>query len=287
MANMRRFPGRAHKLVSKLSAVSDPSAAAPLAPLSSRGRILIWGCLIAIVALAWIYLLYLDHQMAPNMGQGMAMADADMPVLPPWRMADFFFTFAMWVVMMIGMMAGSAAPVILLFAGAHARRGGRRLPLIVLSFGLGYAIVWIGFSAGATLVQAALHQAAMLSPAMAASSIYASGAILCAAGLYQFTLLKRACLRHCQSPLGFLVTHWRDGELGALQMGMRHGVYCVGCCWALMGILFVVGVMNLVWVAGLTLLVLLEKTGPVGTVLARMAGAAMIVFGVLLFAGVR
>jgi predicted metal-binding membrane protein len=285
MANMRRFPGRVRKPASKLPIVSDQSAAVPLAPLSSRDRILIWCCLVAIVALAWVYLLYLDSQMAPSMEQGMAMADADMPVLPPWRMADFFFTFAMWVVMMTGMMAASAAPVILLFAGAHARRGGRRLPLIVLSFGLGYAVVWIGFSACATLVQGALHQNAMLSPAMATSSVYASGAILCAAGLYQFTPLKRACLVHCQSPLGFLMTHWRDGELGALQMGMRHGAYCLGCCWALMGILFVVGVMSLVWVAALTLLVLLEKTGPAGSVLARMAGVVMIAFGVLLFAG--
>ncbi len=113
------------------------------------------------------------------------------------------------------------------------------------------------------------------------------GAILIAVGVYQLTPFKRACLMHCQSPLGFLMTHWRDGRLGALQMGMRHGAYCLGCCWALMGILFVVGVMNLIWVAGLTLFVLLEKLGPAGAMLARVAGVAMMIAGTLFLASAQ
>lgn len=215
------------------------------------------------------------------------MAETAGPMEMPWAAADIFFTFAMWIVMMVGMMTGSASPVMLLFAGAHARRGTRRVPLIVLVFGLGYMVVWVGFSACATLAQWALHHAAMLSPAMAASSPQVGGAILCVAGVYQLTPLKRACLMHCQSPLGFFMTHWRDGTLGALQMGIRHGAYCLGCCWALMCILFAVGVMNLVWVAALALFVLLEKIGPAGTVVARVAGMAMIAAGILLFAGIR
>lgn len=124
----------------------------------------------------------------------------------------------------------------------------------------------------------------MLSPAMAASTPQVAGAILVAAGAYQLTPWKGACLTHCRSPLGFFMTNWREGQLGAIQMGVRHGAYCLGCCWALMCVLFIVGVMNLVWVAVLTGFVLLEKIGPAGTVVARVAGAAMVLVGILLIA---
>ena len=150
-------------------------------------------------------------------------------------------------------------------------------------FGLGYLTVWVGFSACATLAQGALHETAMLSSAMAASSPRLAGTILVASGAYQLTPLKRACLVHCRSPLGFLMTTWRDGELGALQMGVRHGSYCLGCCWALMCVLFVVGVMNLGWLIALTGVVLLEKVGPAGGVVSRLAGVAMIGTGLLKF----
>jgi predicted metal-binding membrane protein len=125
----------------------------------------------------------------------------------------------------------------------------------------------------------------MLSPMMAASSPRVGGAILLAAGVYQLTPFKRACLTHCRSPLGFLMTHWRGGTRGALLMGLRHGAYCLGCCWALMGVLFAVGVMNLLWVAALTVFVLVEKSGPAGIVIARAAGAAMIAWGGLVVFG--
>jgi predicted metal-binding membrane protein len=195
-----------------------------------------------------------------------------------------FFTFAMWAVMMVGMMAGSAAPVLLLFAATRAGRQQRGVPLAVLMFGLGYAAAWTGFSACAAIAQWALQRAAMLSPAMAASSPYLGGAILIVAGAYQLTPWKGACLTQCRSPLGFLMTNWRSGALGALQMGTRHGAYCLGCCWALMCVLFVVGVMNLVWVAALTGLVLLEKIGPAGAMVARVAGAVMMLAGISLIA---
>jgi predicted metal-binding membrane protein len=118
---------------------------------------------------------------------------------------------------------------------------------------------------------------------MSASSAWLGGAILVAAGMYQLTPSKRACLTQCQSPLGFLMSHWRNGASGALRMGLSHGLYCVGCCWALMGVLFVVGVMNLAWVAGLAIFVLLEKIGPPGPLVARASGSIMIAAGVLIW----
>jgi predicted metal-binding membrane protein len=229
--------------------------------------------------LAWAYLFHLDRQMSAEMefhaAMGMSMMDM------PWTMTDVWFTFAMWTVMMVGMMAGSAAPVLLLFAASRAKRPGPGVKSSVLMFGLGYLAVWTGFSACAALAQWALHKAAMLSPAMAASSPHLAGAILVAAGAYQLTPWKGACLTHCRSPLGFLMTNWRDGQLGALQMGLRHGAYCLGCCWALMTVLFVAGVMNLVWVAMLTGLVLIEKVGRTGIMVARLAGAVLVVVGIV------
>lgn len=264
--------------------MTGAAGSSPVAELSRRDRLLIRTSLASVIALAWAYLLYLDRRMASEMEHHTMMAAMGMTMeMPPWTAADVLFTFAMWVVMMIGMMVGTAAPVLLLFAGAHAGRGGRRVPWIVLVFGLGYVIVWGGFSAGAALAQWALHSAAMLSPMMAASSPRVAGAILLAAGVYQLTPFKRACLTHCRSPLGFLMTHWRGGTRGALLMGMQHGAYCLGCCWALMAVLFAVGVMNLLWVAALTAFVLVEKSGPAGFVTARVAGAAMIAFGLIAF----
>ncbi len=213
------------------------------------------------------------------------MADMGMTLDMPWTAADVFFTFAMWTVMMVAMMAASAAPVVLLFAGMNRGRGGRRWPLVVFAFGAGYLLVWTAFSAGAALAQWALHRAAMLSPAMTTSSARLGGVILIAAGVYQLTPFKGACLSHCRSPLGFLMSHWRDGTAGALRMGMAHGTYCVGCCWALMGVLFVVGVMNLVWVAAMTIFVLVEKIGPAGAWVARVAGVAMVAAGALVWSG--
>lgn len=280
---MRHFPGRVPRLATQFRTPAWLSVAG----LPSRDRILIGSCLIAITALAWGYLFYLDRQMSPAMEPGAMMAGMDMSMAMSWTAADVLVAFGMWVVMMIGMMVPSAAPVMLVFAGAHARRGRQWLPLIVLFFGLSYVAVWVGFSACAALTQWALHRAALLSPMTAISSAQAGAGILIAVGVYQLTPFKRACLMHCQSPLGFLVTHWRDGRLGALQMGMRHGAYCLGCCWALMGILFVVGVMNLLWVTGLTLFVLLEKLGPAGPMLARVAGVAMMIVGTLLLASAQ
>ncbi len=261
----------------------SPGEVRSLSPaiLAGRDRVLVSTCIVLTVALAWAYLVRLAQQMAPAMAYGTAMAAMGMTMDAPWTSVDVLLTFVMWVVMMVGMMAGAAAPVLLLFAGARARHGERGVPLSVLMFGLGYLTVWVGFSACAALAQWALHETAMLSSVMAASSPRLAGTILVAAGAYQLTPLKHACLAHCRSPLGFLMTTWRDGRLGAMQMGLRHGAYCLGCCWALMCVLFVVGVMNLGWVIALTGFVLLEKVGPAGIVVSRLAGAAMIGAGLL------
>jgi predicted metal-binding membrane protein len=263
------------------------STLSTVAALSRRDRLFIWICLVLVTALAWAYLVRLSHQMSSSTAHDTMMAQMGMTMDMPWTATDVFFTFVMWAVMMVGMMTGTAAPMLLLFAGARAARGSRGMPPAVMMFGLGYIIVWVAFSAGAALAQWMLHQSAMLTPAMAASNGRLGGAILVAAGAYQLTSIKGACLTRCRSPLGFLMTHWHDGAIGALQMGLRHGVYCVGCCWLLMCLLFVVGVMNLVWVAALTAFVLVEKIGPYGLMVARTAGAIMIVFGILVVAGVR
>lgn len=259
--------------------VRSPS---PVATTARRDRVFIGSCLLLITALAWVYLVQLGHRMSSSVEDATMMAKMGMVMDHPWAVRDVFFTFAMWAVMMVAMMTPSAAPILLLFAGTHAGRAARGVPLAVLVFGLGYLTVWIGFSVGATGVQWALHQAALLSATMATSSTRLAGAILIAAGAYQLTPLKGGCLRQCQSPLGFLMSNWRDGALGALQMGLRHGAYCLGCCWALMGVLFAVGVMNLAWVGILTAFILIERIGSTGTAVGRIGGALLMAYGVVL-----
>lgn len=262
----------------------DGRTGTAVAALPRRDQVLIFGSIAGVTVLAWAYMLRLDRQMASGAAYEKAMAAMGMTARGPWTLEDAFFTFAMWAVMMVGMMAVSAAPVILLFAASQRLRPAagpaRRVPI----FALGYVAVWGGFSAGATAIQWMLRQSALLSPAMAVSSSVLAGLILAAAGAYQFTPWKGKCLSHCRGPLAFLVTHWRDGSAGAFRMGFHHGLHCLGCCWALMVVLFAVGVMNLVWIAALTLFVLLEKIGPAGTLLARAGGVAMMGFGIYLAA---
>jgi predicted metal-binding membrane protein len=208
------------------------------------------------------------------------------PHLSPWTAVDFAFTVVMWAVMMVGMMLPAAAPVMLLVATVNGKRraqGGVAVPTAV--FGLGYLLVWGGFSVAAALLQGGLHGAALLSPALRTTSPLLGGGLLVAAGLYQLTPLKDACLARCRNPLGFLVTGWREGPGGALTMGVRHGAYCLGCCGMLMGLLFVTGVMNLLWVAALATFVLVEKVAPGGRLVGRLASVALIVAGLLVAGG--
>jgi predicted metal-binding membrane protein len=253
-----------------------------VAALSRRDRVLIAGCIVVVTALAWAYLLHLDQRTTASAASQATMAEMGMVVNVPWRAYEVVFTFTMWAVMMVGMMGPSAAPVLLLFAEMQARRAGQGAPRFALAFGLGYLAVWAGFSACAALAQWALHEATLLSATMATSSPWIGGAILVGAGAYQLSRAKGTCLTHCQSPLGFVMSHWRDGAGGAFHMGVRHGFYCLGCCWALMGVLFVVGVMNLAWVGALSVFILLEKTGWIGAWAGRVVGLVMIAAGVFL-----
>ena len=157
----------------------------------------------------------------------------------------------------------------------------------MVMFGLGYLAVWLGFSAFAAAAQWGLHQAMMLAPTMTLTNPWVAGGIVFAAGAYQITPFKGSCLTQCRSPLGFLMTSWRDGRVGAFSMGVRHGGYCLGCCWALMCVLFVVGVMNLVWVAALSGFVLLEKVGPAAAIVSRVAGVILMVLGMFLMTRIR
>jgi predicted metal-binding membrane protein len=247
----------------------------PVAALVKRDRALVWGGVAGLTLVAWLYLYWHARMMA--MADAMAALE---PRVAPWTAADFLLTASMWAVMMVGMMLPAAAPMILLFAAVGRRRreaGGVAVPTAV--FGLGYLAVWSGFSVGATLVQWGLHRAALLSPALETTSAWLGGLLLVGAGLYQVTPLKDVCLAHCRSPFAFVMTSWRDGHAGALQMGLRHGAYCLGCCWALMGLLFVAGVMNLLWVAAITAFVLLEKAAPGGRLIGRAAGLVLVLAG--------
>lgn len=256
----------------------------PVAALPRRDRFVISGCIILVTALAWAYLVHLDHRMGASAAHEDAMAQMGMIVDAPWHASDVFVAAVMWAVMMVGMMSVSAAPVLLLFAEMQSRRAGGDARLPVLLLGIGYITVWVGFSVCAAFAQWALHEGALLSPTLATTSPRLGGAFLIAAGTYQLTPVKGKCLRQCQSPLGFLLGNWRDGAGGAIRMGLRHGVDCLGCCWALMGVLFAAGIMNLAWVAALSAFILLEKTGRIGGYLTRAGGIVMIASGVFLVA---
>jgi len=205
------------------------------------------------------------------------------PATAPWKAIEFGFVFAMWAVMMVGMMMPSAAPMILMYAraGRHGKTVGK--PLAATGwFAAGYVLAWIGFSLAATVVQWAIERAALLDSQMETGSKILGGAVLIAAGIYQWSPLKDVCLVQCQTPLQFLIRHggFRSDVPGCLLLGLRHGVYCVGCCWALMALLFVVGVMNVLWIALLSMLVLFEKWAPFGRWVARSAGVVCVAWGV-------
>ena len=216
------------------------------------------------------------------------MAGMMMPGLAVWSSGDALFMFTMWAVMMVAMMTPSVTPMILVHARVARQALEKGKPFAPTSwFAAGYVLAWVGFAAAATAAQWALERAALLTPAMAASSNVLGGAVLIAAGLYEWTPVKDACLAQCQSPLLFLQRHggFRADIRGSLSLGARHGFYCIGCCWALMLLLFVGGVMNVVWIAAIAVLVLLEKVMPRGRMLARAAGAALILGGVWLAVG--
>ncbi len=276
--------------------------------LLRRERLLVAAGVAVLCALSWLWLL---DEASGMSGDGVMSAAGS--VAGAWGIRDLGYLVVMWSVMMVAMMLPSATPTILLFAtlqrnrraragavagggpagagstgaGASAgRSSGAASPgAAVGAFVLGYLLVWTGYGALAAGSQWLLHRALLVSPAMVSASPWLSGGLLVAAGAYQLTPLKDACVGRCRSPLSFLTGHWREGTAGALRMGAHHGTYCVGCCWALMALLFVLGVMNLLWVLALALFVLVEKTLPRGAWVTRVAGAVFLGWGAWVLLG--
>jgi predicted metal-binding membrane protein len=226
-------------------------------------------------------------------GMAMPMPGMDMGAMPmapeAWSLELWALTIAMWWVMMLAMMTPSAAPAILLYGRveAHARTNSNAARVgSVGAFAAGYFLIWLGFSGVAAAVQWALAQNSLIAGAtMASGSKWVSASVLAAAGVYQLSPLKNVCLTHCRSPASFLSRHWRPGLAGAVRLGVIHGAYCVGCCWLLMALLFFGGVMNLIWIAALSALVLAEKLLPGGQWVSRGSGVVLLTWAAVVAAG--
>ncbi len=250
--------------------------------LLKRDRIIVISGIAGVSILAWAYMFYLAWGIM-NMDMGIEMS---MPQMQSWGALDFILTFVMWAVMMVAMMVPSASPMVLMFATINRNRREQQSPFVPTGvFLLGYLVAWAWYSALATLGQWGLHTAALLSPTMVNASPILGGALLLTAGIFQFTPLKYACLTRCRSPLGFLLNEWREGTRGALLMGLRNGNFCVVCCWALMSLMFVVGVMSLLWMAIIADFVLVEKVAPRGLWVSRISGLLFIVWGAWMLTG--
>ena len=255
-------------------------AAAPSLGDLLRGRVVPVAALAVLAAASWVWLRIAAGRMAGAMAMsampGMRMAGGE----GHWTPAALSLTLAMWSAMMVGMMLPSAAPMILTFETVNRRRRARGDGYVATAvFTAGYLIVWGLFGVAATLAQAGLASAALLSPSMRASSPAVAGVLFVAAGVWQLTPLKHACLRSCRSPFDFVVNRWRDGRAGALRMGLAHGVQCLGCCWMLMVLMFALGAMNLLWMAAVAGVVFVEKLFPAGPWIARGGGVAMLLAG--------
>ena len=227
---------------------------------------------LALSLLGWTLLVWLAFDM------GHPLARLTMPMSPHWTAANLLAVFVMWAVMMVAMMLPSALPMIQTFSTLSSQQGERSR---AQAFVAAYVLVWMAFSAAATGAQWALQTAGWINPMIASTSVALNVALLIIAGVYQFSPLKRVCLAKCRTPVGFLLVEWRPGVAGGFAMGLRHGLFCVGCCWVLMALLFVGGAMNLAWIAALSVAVAMEKLVPGGERLSQWLGAALIAVGLL------
>ena len=266
---------------------------ATLEAVLRRDRLVVVTSLTALIALSWAYLLAgagmdmsaFEMTRMSQLGTARGISDGDMAGMammtpPVWTTGYAILMFFMWWVMMVGMMLPSAARMILLFATVNRKQRETAHPYVATSiFAVGYLAAWAGFSLVAVIMQWGLQRTGVLSPMLVATNAIFGGVLLLAAGVYQLTPIKHACLRHCRSPLAFLSAHWWRGARGALGMGLVHGAFCVGCCWFLMGLLFFGGVTNLYWNAGLALFVLFEKTVPAGHWLGYVTGVVLLAWG--------
>jgi predicted metal-binding membrane protein len=266
--------------------MKNATAGAGLAgPVLRRDRLVVAGGLAVLTALAWTYILHMSRAM-PAPGAMLRGGQMEMHMSAAGGAPELLWLVPMWIVMMVAMMVPSAAPTILLFAGVARQRRARGVPAASTAvFTLGYLLVWAVYASLAALVQWQLHRLALLAPTMASASPLLGGTLLILAGVYQWLPIKGACLSHCRSPLGFFSHHWREGRGGALLLGMEHGSYCVGCCWALMALLFVAGVMNLLWVFAIGVFVLVERLLPPGRLVGRAAAVLLIGWGIWVITG--
>ena len=295
---------------------TEMTTTSPLEAVLKRDRAIVIGGLVGVIVLAWIYIL-LGAGMGMTAIEMTAISDASgdmqavdrengdgtgtaeggttsatvsmaMAVMRPvaWSAGYAVLMVFMWWIMMVAMMLPSAAPMILLYAAVNRKARERGAPFVPTGvFALGYLAAWGVFSLLAVALQWGFERTALLSSVMVGTSIVLGGLLLIAAGAWQLTPLKHACLKHCRSPLHFLSHHWRKGRWGAFRMGAEHGAFCLGCCWFLMGLLFYGGVMNLYWIVGLAAFVLLEKTAPAGHWIGSAAGVGLIAWGGLLLLG--
>jgi predicted metal-binding membrane protein len=266
---------------------------ATLEAVIRRDRVVVITALFAVIALSWAYLLAgagmgmsaLEMTRMSQLGMARGVSEGDMAsvaMMTPavWTPGYAVLMLFMWWVMNVAMMLPSAAPMILLFATVNRKQRDTGHPYVATSiFAIGYLAAWAGFSLVAVMLQWGFERTGILSPMLVATNAIFGGFLLLAAGVYQLTPIKHACLRHCRSPLAFLSSHWRRGARGALRMGLLHGAFCVGCCWFLMGLMFFGGLMNLYWIAGLALFVLFEKTVAAGHWLGYATGVALLVWG--------
>lgn len=262
----------------------------PADALLRRDRLIVVVLLLLVTALAWAFTVHqanLMDEMEAAMWRDMNMSMNGME--PSWTAIDAVLLFAMWSAMMAAMMVPGASPMVVAFTTINRRRRQRSAPYVPTAvFLLGYLIAWAGFSVIATALQWLLQATGLLTTMMQSASHYWSAALFVAAGLYQFSPLKQACLAYCRTPDGFILSEWRDGAIGAATMGLRHGLFCMGCCGALMVLLFAVAVMDLRWVAALTVLVTAEKFLPGPTFWRIGFGVGLLVTGVgLALAGWR
>jgi len=248
----------------------------PLESLLKRDRWLVGGALLIATVLCWAWIVPMARDMYGAMTGPSAWMMTD-----TWDLTHLVLLFAMWVVMMAGMMLPSAAPTLLLYAGVVRKsEDAQHTSARVHAFAGGYLLIWTVFSLVATILQRLLARLLLLSPMMESQNRLFGGVLVVVAGLYQFTPFKRACLNYCRSPAELIVRFWRPGTSGAFQMGVASGLYCLGCCWALMLLLFVGGVMNLWWIAAITVFVLLEKLAPLGAQGGRLSGVLLVALGI-------
>ncbi|UCG25340.1 MAG: DUF2182 domain-containing protein [Chloroflexota bacterium] len=244
-----------------------------------RDRLIVLIGLAAVILAATLYTVNMAGQL--NQPMDVAMMPADHSAMP--GVHGFWMLFAMWTIMQVAMMSPTAVPMMLMHGKIERHRQPHGFPFFRTAlFFSGYLILWALFSLAFALLQMGLQSAELLSPMMATKSPWLTGGILIAAGLFQFSHLKQACLKQCRSPVTYLMTEWRNGRGGALFMGLKHGLHCVGCCWIIMALLFVAGVMNLFWMAAITAFVLIEKLAVRGEQFGKIVGVGLIIWGIVI-----